>query len=94
MILYLGKSDARELRLPLVNLEAVTLWLREDDDLPSTLISEEGPANHIATREGWRIFVLQGFGVWRATYVATDGFVQASQITIGKEDEGYYLEVA
>lgn len=94
MILYLGKSDAYTIKLPLGKDLNVALWLREDEEEPATLVTEDGPLAHVTLQEGWRIFVVTGVGSWRARFLDVRRRARVANIVITQDEAGAsYVEI-
>lgn len=72
MVVHLGKSEMRGSKLDPRGAE-ICLWLHEGEDVRACLESEDGLLPYLAVKEGWRVYIIEGSGVWRASFLGHAG---------------------
>lgn len=93
MLLYLGTANLSDLELPMQDA-TLALWLREGTDFTASLETEEGPVIPVASKEEWRIFTVQGPGVWRARFCDGSNTVLATYVTVTQNDGSWKLRLS
>lgn len=72
----------------------VTVWLHENEDGRAHLESEDGPLPYLNLREGWRVFLIEGTGTWRARHLDEKGSWVVVYVRVRYTDQRWRLEIS
>lgn len=93
MLLYLGKANLSDLELPMQDA-TLALWLQEATDFTASLETEEGHVIPVASTEEWRIFTVEGPGVWRARFCDRSDTVLITYVTVVQENGAWKVRLS